>query len=627
MTTKIHLTVLLVCFTFLLSAQNRFLRRGEKAFVKSHYAEAIANFKNVKSKNPEINRKIAESYYYLGDYKEAENYYQKIYDSEKTADDLLALSHIHLNTGNYEAAILFCERAAMKGANRVFVDKRIKAIRELNETTDNSGMILRPIVPQPKSKSLGVSVVGNKIIYSNLGKKSARRDKNYQLFYSEFVDQEYLQVKEWADQLDKGVDLGAVAVSGNKKNMYYTRWYTRKGRQYMEIVEAEYKNNKWKASFILPFNGRKYSCAYPYLTKDGKSLYFSSDMPGGYGGMDVYVSYKRGKSWGAPINLGDEINTKHHEIYPSLLQDGKLWFASDGWVGYGRLDLFYASKTKEGKWGKVKNAGTSLNSSLNDFSIQDSPEKGQLLFVSDRDNKGIRDRIYSFGADRKMKVELFAKDAISRELIRNPKFEVRRVLSDQVIKPQQIAADRFQFDVSYYELGEGILYEINAEKEGYEAAHLKYYPVKSNLSIDVLLRKLEKNIEGDFAKELIPIHYPDKRMMFRKVYFDSGEESLNSGAKLTLAKMAGFWKMYPELGIVINSHTDSKGGAESNRILSMKRAKMAKEFLISKGVDSSRISCNAFGERFVVNGCVDGINCLEEQHRQNRRLELLFVIE
>ncbi|WP_321281260.1 OmpA family protein [Marinifilum fragile] len=626
MATKIQLTLLFVCFTFLLSAQNRFLRRGEKAFVKNHYAEAIANFKNVKNKNPEINRKIAESYYFLGDYQEAENYYQKIYDSEKSADDLLALSHIYLNLEKYEAAILCCEGAAIKGANRILIDKRIKAIQELHKTEDHSGMILRSIDPQPKSKSLGVSVAGNKIIYSNLGKKNARGDKSYQLFYSEFADQEFSEVKPWANQLDNGVDLGAVAVRDDEKTMYYTCWYTRKGRQYMEIVEAEFKNDKWKASFVLPFNGRKYSCAYPYVSKDGKSLYFSSDMPGGYGGMDIYVCHKRGKFWGTPINLGDEINTKHHEIYPSLLKDGKLWFASDGQVGYGRLDLFYASKTKEGKWGEVKNAGAGLNSSLNDFSIQDSPEEGQLLFISDRNNKGIRDRIYSFGADRKIPVELFVKEASSKESIPNAKLEIKKVISDQVIVPQQITTDKFQFDVSCYELGKGILYEINAEKQGYATAHLKYYPVESNLSVDILLRRLEKNMGGDFAKELTPIDYPDKRIMFRKIHFDAGQESLNSEAKLTLTKMAGFWKMYPELGVVINSHTDSKGAAESNRILSMKRAKMAKEYIVSKGVDSSKVSCNAYGERFVVNECCDGVDCTEEQHRQNRRLELLFVI-
>jgi outer membrane protein OmpA-like peptidoglycan-associated protein/tetratricopeptide (TPR) repeat protein len=627
MATKFQLTLLFVCFSFLLSAQNRFLRRGEKAFVKTHYAEAIANFKNVKNKNPEINRKIAESYYFLGDYQEAENYYQKIYDSEKSADDLLALSHIHLNAGKYEEAILSCERAAEKGANRIHVDKRIKAIRELEKATDTSGMILRAIHQQPKSKSLGVSVVGNKIIYSNLSPKNARGVKNYQLFYSEFTDQGYSELKPWADQLDNTVDLGAIAVSGDGKSMYYTSWYTRKGRQYKEIVEAEFKNNKWKASFVLPFNGRKYSCAYPYLSKDGKSLYFSSDMPGGYGGMDIYVCHKRGKSWGSPINLGEEINTKHHEIYPSILKDGKLWFASDGQVGYGHLDLFYASKTKEGEWGEVKNAGPALNSSQNDFSIQDSPEEGQLLMVSDRNNKGIRDRIYSFGADRKMQVELFVKDEISKKSISNAKIEVEKVLSNQMIVPQQIAADKFQFDVSRYELGEGILYEITAEKQGYESTHLKYYPVESNLSVDVLLRRLEKDMGEDFAKELMPIHYPDKRMMFRKIHFDAGEEGLNSQAKLTLSKMADFWKMYPSLDIAINSHTDSKGAAQSNKILSMKRAKMARDFMIAKGVDSNRIICNAYGERFVVNGCVDGMECSEEQHRQNRRLELLFVIK
>jgi outer membrane protein OmpA-like peptidoglycan-associated protein len=627
MTSKIQLTILLVSLAFVLQAQNRFLRRGEKAYNKKHYPEAIANLKNIEEKNSEINRKIAESYYFLGDYQEAEAYYQKIHDSEKSVDDLLALSHIYLNVGNHEAAILFSERAAEKGADGESIDERIKAIQELNINSRNSDLYLRSIASQPKSKSLGVTVTGNKIVFSNLGKKNAKGDKTYQLFYSELQNQKLSGVNDFAPKLDDGVDVGAVSFSGDGKSMYYTRWYTKRGRQYMEIVEAEFRNEKWRANAVLPFNDRKYSCAYPFLTQDGKSIYFASDMPGGFGGMDLYISKKRGNSWGTPVNLGPEINTKHNEIYPRLLKDGNLWFASNGQVGYGMLDLFYASKTKEGNWGNIKNAGADINSSFNDFSIHDSPDTGQVLFVSDRNNKGIRDRIYSLGADRKVQVELLVKDMKTQKAIENPKLEVKKVLNNQNVKLNQLAADAYEFDVSYYELGKGILYEIQAEKQGYETEYLKYYPVESNLSVELLLKRLEKSTENDFVKDLTPIHYPDKRLIFRKIHFDSGVQYLNTEAKQILKKLADFWKIYPDLGVVINAHSDSRGSAASNKVLSLKRAKMAVEYLVAQGIEQSKISYNAYGEQFIINGCIDGVDCSEEQHRENRRLELLFVVE
>jgi outer membrane protein OmpA-like peptidoglycan-associated protein len=343
--------------------------------------------------------------------------------------------------------------------------------------------------------------------------------------------------------------------------------------------------------------------------------------------MDLYVSHKRGKSWGVPVNLGKEINTRQNEIYPRILNDGKLWFASDGQVGYGMLDLFKASKTAEGKWGDIENAGKPLNSSYNDFSIQDSPELNQLIFVSDRNKKGIRDRIYSLGADKKVKVELLVKDDQDQNPISRANISVKRVLDNQDIAVDEAAVGNYQFDVSYYELGKGILYEIEAAKEGYESSDMKFYPTESNLNVELLLLRMKVSAEESFAKELTAIHYPDQRMIFRKIHFESGVPYLNSNAKQVLKKLADFWKIYPDLGIVINAHSDSRGNAETNKVLSLKRAKKAVEYLLALGVEQSKISYNAYGEQFIINGCVDGVACSEEKHKENRRLELLFVVK
>jgi len=115
---KNSLFIILVFLAFSVQAQDRFIRKGNKAFEKGNYPEAISYFRNVKEKNTKINRKIAESYFFLNNYEQAEKYFKKIYDSEKTDKDLLALSQIYLDAGNYEAAILFSEQAALAGANR-----------------------------------------------------------------------------------------------------------------------------------------------------------------------------------------------------------------------------------------------------------------------------------------------------------------------------------------------------------------------------------------------------------------------------------------------------------------------------------------------------------------------------
>jgi len=154
--------------------------------------------------------------------------------------------------------------------------------------------------------------------------------------------------------------------------------------------------SNWGKPEGLPFNSDEYSVAHPTLTTDGTRLYFSSDMPGGFGGMDIYVSEKESGRWGPPMNLGPAVNTEGNEVFPYYHAKERLYFSSDGQIGLGGLDLYYMDDLGEGQWGVVTNIGYPLNSISDDFGIAMNEEGTCGHFSSDRDGGAGRDDIYSF---------------------------------------------------------------------------------------------------------------------------------------------------------------------------------------------------------------------------------------
>ena len=168
----------------------------------------------------------------------------------------------------------------------------------------------------------------------------------------------------------------------------------------LKIYESDVNGLDWKNDKNFPFNNDEYSVGHPALTPDGNTLYFASDMPGGYGYTDIYVSQKEGDTWGTPKNLGPDVNTEGREMFPFVDKDGELYFASDGHGGLGGLDNFRVKKNaKTGKFGKIRNVGAPINSSYDDFAMVYGKDRSYGYFTSDRPDGHGLDDIYSFTDD------------------------------------------------------------------------------------------------------------------------------------------------------------------------------------------------------------------------------------
>lgn len=194
---------------------------------------------------------------------------------------------------------------------------------------------------------------------------------------------------------------GPLAFSQKKDLLFYTSNKAIKNEegqkeQFLKITTAIKEGRRWLKDEILDLSWPACNDVHPALSSNEDFLVFASDRPGGYGGMDLYVSYFSGGQWGLPINLGADINTKGNEVFPFVSKEGTLYFSSDGWAGNGGLDVFHAPIDEDGFWLSSSNFGLPFNSPKDDFGfvLEKNGKKGYL--ASAREGGKGKDDIYCF---------------------------------------------------------------------------------------------------------------------------------------------------------------------------------------------------------------------------------------
>ena len=226
----------------------------------------------------------------------------------------------------------------------------------------------------------------------------------FDLFYSEFDTKgQPTQAEKFSLMVNSKAHEGPVSFNKEGTIIYFTRnnlkngkpKADRKSKARLQVYEAKKGKFDWQELRQLPFNNKKYSIAHPSLSADDKWLFFTSDMPGGFGGMDIYKVAKNGESWGKPINLGDKINTEKNELFPFIHESGTLFFASNGHAGAGGLDIFQA-KEENGQWGNVANLGKPFNSAKDDLGLILNSSGTKGFFTSSRKGGKGGDDIYQF---------------------------------------------------------------------------------------------------------------------------------------------------------------------------------------------------------------------------------------
>ncbi len=401
--------ILIIVFLFPLFVINAQNEKGETTDKVYSYKEYIEKFENTINKTYAVKKKLAECYFNTGDFSLAEEYYKEVANShESTSEDVYSYASVLSINKKYIEAELWMD----KFANMEKCDSRAKRFSEnkgyyLDLLNDDKKFKIKNLSSNTEFQDFGASFYNRKIVFAStrpskslLKRLFSFKRLSLQLFVADANRGEFENIKPFKKKFNKKLHEGPASFSNKGTVMAFTQdsYFTKEedGIEQLQIFTSEKEGKKWGKPISVPFNYSKCSVAYPSLSKDGKTMYFASDIAGGYGGYDIYV-VKRNENgeWGKPLNVGNKINTEGDEVFPFIHENGMLFFASNGLLGLGGLDIFY-TKINNNKYLKPKNIGVPINSNFDDFTFIIDKKMKKGYFSSNRDGGKGNDDIYSF---------------------------------------------------------------------------------------------------------------------------------------------------------------------------------------------------------------------------------------
>ncbi|MCA0933198.1 OmpA family protein [Lutimonas saemankumensis] len=466
----------------------------------------------------------------------------------------------------------------------------------------------------------------DKIVFSSSRKNgisNKRWEGNDQPFLDLYIgnvepDGEITRVRPFSSAVNSKYHDAMVAFTPDLKEIYFTSNNYMGGKvrsSNLKIFRASLTSSGVRNNIMtLPINNDKFSTGHPFVSKDGKKLYYISDMPGGMGGTDIYeVTINKGH-YGAPRNLGPTINSKYKEYTPYV--DGDiLYFSSNRPGGEGGFDI-YMTKL-DGSIEEPINLGKPMNSKGDDISfiIDKTTQRG--YFSSNRRGGKGDDDIYSFKeltvnpiCDQVVQGKIV--DEITGQPLSNAFATIYNSKGEKLRRIETLKNGEFFFKVEC-----DATYKIEGDKFGYFQADSTLVTNRQNAFENKVILKLdEKEFLEVNGKEVLNV---------RSIEFELNEANILESSYDELSKVARLMEKFPEMIIQFGSHTDSRGGDGYNMWLSQKRASSTVSYLIGIGVDSRRITGKGFGETKLVNKCSNGVKCTELEHRQNKRTEFVVI--
>ncbi|SEB54933.1 Outer membrane protein OmpA [Tenacibaculum sp. MAR_2009_124] len=622
------LLLLGVCFTSY--GQRRYAAdRYFKEFAYSKSAELYQQLYDKGDQSYQVISRLADSYYFTSSYTKAEGSYKKLmeqYEGIASPEHFFRYAQVLKSNGNVAES----DKWLLKLKNLKGDDSRVLALEAnkqyFSEYTNRpkTYVNIHNLAINTKYSDFGSFVDGGYLYFS-----STRADSENKKLYK-WNNQPYLNIYKSEEQrLQEGgsLDVGAsekieslsskfhesnAIISKDGTTLYFTRDNASgdiEKTAKLKIYRAKKQyDDTWGAIEELPFNSDDYSSGHPSLSADEGALYFVSDMPGGYGGTDLYqVSISEDGIFGEPENLGKTINTEGREMFPYIGSNNRLYFASDGHLGLGALDIF-ESKLEGLGYGEPVNLGAPINGPLDDFSFIIDKDRKAGYFSSNREGGKGDDDIYSFRIYQ-------CKEAISGVVSENktgtPISGVSVRLIDDKGEPISEQITSSDGGYSFTEIDCERKYIVVASKPEYLQNQLE----QTTLDID------KKQLQANIALESLIV---EDQIVINPIYFDFNLESIRADAEYELEHIVSVMKSYPEMIIRIESHTDSRGTSAYNKSLSQRRANSTRDYIVSRGISLNRIeSAVGYGERQLLNNC--GEDCTEEEHEQNRRSYFFIV--
>ncbi|MCM0666194.1 OmpA family protein [Flavobacterium tyrosinilyticum] len=704
--------LLVIIFVFsiqFINAQDLELARAKRFFDKTYYSEAIILYQKLAVEKPsqEVIKNLADSYFYTNDLVKAQRYYRLLisnYSNNLDREYYFRYAQTLKATNSYDDANANLKEYYAKSANAEDIINFEKDFKTLeNVTAIGKRFEIKNLAINTPNSEFGAVKYKEDLVFAGVKLKPGLFDKKFKWDNETYLNLVSIPLKNsnsgdsivhyFAKELKTGMHESNAIFTKDGKTMYFTRNNSKNGKKKkddnkisnLQIFKAEWVEGKWTNITSLPFNSPNYSVEHPALSADEKILYFASDMPGSLGSFDIYsVNINKG-AFDTPKNLGSEINTDKREQFPFASADNKLYFSSDGHLGYGSLDVF-VSDINGNEYSKPVNVGLPVNSNLDDFAFNIDSNTKEGFFASNREGGKGSDDIYQFKEIKDLIVEdckqLIAGTItdIDTQLALENATVLLQDSENKTLNTVTTSADgKFSFTVaceaSYKILAskenytnaskiltldktrdkvndgslalkslevikqeekliaenkrkqEIIIEEENKKKEALVAIELKEKEKKAKEAAIVAAEvKKQEKVKEILAKEKDVVKDKDRLIIKTDpIYFDYNMWYIRKESKVVLGRVVELMKKYPDMKIEIGSHTDSRGNAKFNEDLSQKRANSTREFIIQSGIDAKRVTAKGYGESVPIIKCKTDESCSEEEHELNRRSE--FVIK
>lgn len=524
---------IMLLFAATLSAQTAKLERAQRHMKELNYVGAIELLNQILAKGDNAGAKIAlaECYRKISDSQNAEFLYgQVVRLPEAQPIHFLYYGEMLQRNGKCDLAREWYAKFAEAVPEDVRGQYQTKACDyEAELKTKGEGIYT---VNRTKFNSnlddFGAAFYKDGIIFASERDKGSAVKRNHCWTGEPFLDLYFVPIKNCGADVQTGrpekftSDINSkyhdaiVTFTKDQSTIFFTRNNYAKGKTgaddegiiRLKIYTAKKKGNGFGTEESLPFNSDEYSNAHPAVNADGTKLYFASDMPGGFGGMDLYVSELENGRWGPPMNLGPSINTEGNELFPFVHASGRLYFASDGHLGLGGIDNFYVDSRGDGQWSAPENPGAPINSNDDDFGIMLNDEGTCGFFSSDRQGGSGRDDIYSF-TKTATPVKIYVYDEATKEPISNA-----LITSDSCVKKTLKTG---KDGIAIIDMKFNSCCSFTAEMAGYEknskTGCVKDAAMSENVIIEIPLRKEQKfAVDGFVFDQNSGLPLPDAKV-------------------------------------------------------------------------------------------------------------------
>ena len=642
------LATFLGAFFCMIYSQKNLGKEADSHFADQEYYLAAGYYKKAYEKEKKPDKKarylfqMAECYRHIDDLKSAENYYNKAIKA-KYPDPVshLHIAEIKMENKRYDEAIISYKEYQKEIPDSKVAENGIKSCELSQKWIDNPKRYKVDNVAFLNSKendyspSFGDYKKYNKIIFTSwrdgsVGGSDLVTGHNHSDMFESVMDKtgKWSTPKSMGEPLDSKFNDGSSCLSKKGDMLLFTRCVEQKGVAVgCHLYLSKKSGPNWGTPEKIPFNpnstpqGDSLSFRHPCLSPDGNTLYFASNMSGGYGGHDIWkcVYDKKTKEWSEPQNLGPAINTEATDAYPYMHDDGKtLYFSSKGHLGMGGFDLFKAEMGTDGKFTKEpENLQYPMNSPHDDFGIVFKGKREEGYFSSNREGGKGGDDIWSFILPPLLfDLEGFVTDAADGKPVANAIITIT-------------GTDGTNFPVKtdqkgHYstKLAPETSYEVKCEtdKDTKNAAGLNYLTNEDKGKLTTVGELASKHYKKDFQLTVATqeIHFPE-------VLFDLNKWDLRPESKDSLDYLYKVLVANPTIVIELSAHTDSRDGTAYNDTLSNNRARSCWYYLVNeKKINAARIKAKGYGERklLVTDAEISKVKTKEEKealHQKNRR--------